>query len=96
MTATNFTIDNINPLIQYSPAAAWIEGSASNDPLASSSVYFVDWFSRCIQMQNYKDIPTTARLRSAQRKGPPRRSHSPALKFMFLEQSGTTMVREYP
>ncbi|KAJ7822446.1 hypothetical protein B0H13DRAFT_2126955 [Mycena leptocephala] len=31
-----FTIDNINPLIQYSPAAAWIEGSASNDPLASS------------------------------------------------------------
>ncbi|KAJ7041158.1 hypothetical protein C8F04DRAFT_1391271 [Mycena alexandri] len=36
MTSTNFTIDNINPLIQYTPAAAWTEGSAAADPLASS------------------------------------------------------------
>ncbi|KAJ7657878.1 hypothetical protein DFH06DRAFT_456155 [Mycena polygramma] len=36
MTSTNFTIDNINPLIQYSPPAAWTEGSKTSDPLASS------------------------------------------------------------
>ncbi|KAJ7260917.1 hypothetical protein B0H12DRAFT_1274722 [Mycena haematopus] len=33
MTSTNFTIDNINPLIQYAPAGAWIEGSDTEDPL---------------------------------------------------------------
>ncbi|KAJ7717581.1 hypothetical protein B0H16DRAFT_437555 [Mycena metata] len=36
MTSTNFTIDNINPLIQYTPAAAWTEGNDATDPLASS------------------------------------------------------------
>ncbi|KAJ6615418.1 hypothetical protein B0H10DRAFT_72505 [Mycena sp. CBHHK59/15] len=36
MTSTNFAIDNVNPLIQYSPSAAWTERSAANDPLASS------------------------------------------------------------
>ncbi|KAF7297189.1 hypothetical protein MIND_00952000 [Mycena indigotica] len=32
----NVTVDNISPLIQYAPAGAWREGSASNDNLASS------------------------------------------------------------
>ncbi|KAJ7145792.1 hypothetical protein C8R44DRAFT_689877 [Mycena epipterygia] len=36
MTSTNFTIDNINPLIQYTPAAAWSEGNKATDPLALS------------------------------------------------------------
>ncbi|KAJ7468666.1 hypothetical protein FB451DRAFT_378623 [Mycena latifolia] len=36
MTSRNFTIDNVNPLIQYAPAAAWTEGSKTDDPLASS------------------------------------------------------------
>ncbi|KAJ7147284.1 hypothetical protein C8R46DRAFT_546455 [Mycena filopes] len=36
MTSTNFTIDNVNPLIQYTPAAAWSEGSKTGDPLSSS------------------------------------------------------------
>ncbi|KAJ7619467.1 hypothetical protein FB45DRAFT_754920 [Roridomyces roridus] len=36
MTSTNFTIDNINPLIIYNPAALWTEGSKTLDPLASS------------------------------------------------------------
>ncbi|KAJ7079587.1 hypothetical protein B0H15DRAFT_499260 [Mycena belliarum] len=37
MTSRNFTIDNVNPLIQYAPAAAWSEGSRTGgDPLASS------------------------------------------------------------
>ncbi|KAJ7482211.1 hypothetical protein B0H11DRAFT_1862898 [Mycena galericulata] len=35
MTSANFTIDNINPLIRYTPPAAWTEGTAANDPLAS-------------------------------------------------------------
>ncbi|KAJ7737880.1 hypothetical protein DFH07DRAFT_892813 [Mycena maculata] len=35
MTSTNFTIDNVNPLILYTPAATWTEGSAADDPLAS-------------------------------------------------------------
>ncbi|KAJ7260918.1 hypothetical protein B0H12DRAFT_1048349, partial [Mycena haematopus] len=33
MTSTNFTIDNINPLIQYAPAGAWTEGNDITDPL---------------------------------------------------------------
>ncbi|KAJ6482939.1 hypothetical protein C8R47DRAFT_578359 [Mycena vitilis] len=36
MTSTNFTIDNVNPLIQYSPPTAWTEGDKTGDPLASS------------------------------------------------------------
>ncbi|KAJ6542738.1 hypothetical protein B0H19DRAFT_1267956 [Mycena capillaripes] len=36
MTSKNFTIDNVNPLIQYSPLDAWTEGSKTLDPLASS------------------------------------------------------------
>ncbi|KAJ7157847.1 hypothetical protein C8R43DRAFT_1105698 [Mycena crocata] len=36
MASTNFTIDNVNPLIQYSPPGAWTEGSAAADSLASS------------------------------------------------------------
>ncbi|KAF7345076.1 hypothetical protein MVEN_01671100 [Mycena venus] len=36
MTSKNFTIDNINPLIQYSPPGAWTEGSKTLDPEASS------------------------------------------------------------
>ncbi|KAJ7207030.1 hypothetical protein GGX14DRAFT_522019 [Mycena pura] len=35
MTSTNFTVDNISPLIQYTPAGAWREGSKT-DPLYSS------------------------------------------------------------
>ncbi|KAF8206809.1 hypothetical protein K438DRAFT_1931376 [Mycena galopus ATCC 62051] len=33
MTTTNFTIDNVNPLIQYSPVGAWVAGNDSADPL---------------------------------------------------------------
>ncbi|KAJ6476281.1 hypothetical protein C8R45DRAFT_753943, partial [Mycena sanguinolenta] len=33
MTSTNFTIDNVNPLIQYAPPGAWSEGSDTLDPL---------------------------------------------------------------
>ncbi|KAJ7789567.1 hypothetical protein B0H14DRAFT_3502852 [Mycena olivaceomarginata] len=36
MTSKNFTIDNVNPLIQYAPAGAWTEGSKTTDSLASS------------------------------------------------------------
>ncbi|KAJ6526622.1 hypothetical protein DFH09DRAFT_1328465 [Mycena vulgaris] len=36
MTSTNYTIDNVNPLIQYAPASSWTEGSKTGDPLASS------------------------------------------------------------
>ncbi|KAJ7233670.1 hypothetical protein C8J57DRAFT_1090322 [Mycena rebaudengoi] len=31
MTSKNFTIDNVNPLIQYSPPGAWGEGTAPHD-----------------------------------------------------------------
>ncbi|KAF8180315.1 hypothetical protein K438DRAFT_1842273 [Mycena galopus ATCC 62051] len=33
MSTTNFTIDNVNPLIQYSPVGAWVAGNDSADPL---------------------------------------------------------------
>ncbi|KAJ7682870.1 hypothetical protein B0H17DRAFT_50240 [Mycena rosella] len=36
MTSRNFTIDNVNPMIQYAPASAWTEGNKLTDPLASS------------------------------------------------------------
>ncbi|KAJ6510815.1 hypothetical protein C8R45DRAFT_921526 [Mycena sanguinolenta] len=32
MTTTNFTIDNVNPMIQYAPDGAWVTGSDSADP----------------------------------------------------------------
>jgi hypothetical protein len=38
MTSTNFTIDNINPLIQYAPATGpgiWTEGNDATDPLGA-------------------------------------------------------------
>nr|GAT60481.1 predicted protein [Mycena chlorophos] len=41
----NFTIDNISPLIQYTPVGAWSEGTASDDPLAGD--YFDGTFTLC-------------------------------------------------
>jgi hypothetical protein len=38
MTLRNYTIDNISPLISYSPAGAWKEGEAELDDLTSMSV----------------------------------------------------------
>ncbi|KAF7340849.1 hypothetical protein MSAN_02114400 [Mycena sanguinolenta] len=33
MATTNFTIDNVNPMIQYAPDGAWVAGSDTADPL---------------------------------------------------------------
>ncbi|CAK5270945.1 unnamed protein product [Mycena citricolor] len=42
---SNFTIDNINPRIQYTPPGAWTEGTSANDPLAGD--YFKGTFTLC-------------------------------------------------
>ncbi|KAJ7038052.1 hypothetical protein C8F04DRAFT_1091194 [Mycena alexandri] len=34
-SSINFTIDNVAPLIQYTPVGAWVVGSKTADPLAS-------------------------------------------------------------
>lgn len=90
MTSTNFTIDNINPLIQYTPAALWTEGSAANDPLASQSVS-IDIF--CCLADGLEGIRTAGPLPYARRKGAVPPSLSTALKFSFTERRDPTTVR---
>ncbi|KAJ7261162.1 hypothetical protein C8J57DRAFT_1337242 [Mycena rebaudengoi] len=45
MTLRNYTIDNISPLISYSPAGAWKEGEAELDDL--TSMYQDETFTLC-------------------------------------------------
>ncbi|KAF7368328.1 hypothetical protein MVEN_00154200 [Mycena venus] len=45
MTSKNFTVDNINPLIQYSPPGTWTEGNSTND--GETHLYSAGTFTLC-------------------------------------------------
>jgi hypothetical protein len=51
MPSTNFTIDNINPMIQYGPQSAWSEGDDAEDSLGSQ--YFKGTFTTTTTFQSF-------------------------------------------